>query len=425
MVSHEKKVALVQAGNCNALQRNCVVGIKGKHGICPDLLAVGLHGCEVLENRVIELDRVIFRIEVRNGALTEIGRSKYEGVWAIAADQNVIRSADEYRGNIAGNEGLITKRPVKDLRTTRRRLDGCCGPALGDDVISQSEQLVGAIDLDDVVVRTEIVRAGVVALVGGAAVHASSVAEIGAVRGSGVGVIVVIVVHHAGIGRILVYAVAVTHTGDGIRPGAAELVGSEGVGAPEAVPTGIVVHKAVVPVAGRGLHGMEVVDLHGGLLGDDVISLSEQLNGAVDVDGVEVGAEIVRAGVIGLVGGAAAHASLVAVTGVVRGSDVGVVVIIVVDLTRVGRVLVQAVGGNDVGDGVCPGAAELVGSGCVGAPEAVPAGIVVHKAVVEVAGLGLHGIEVVGLHPGRRCRIPAEDIHHLKIGAGEDTRVAR
>src|SRR6266446_6098008 len=236
MVSHEKKVALVQAGNCNALQRNCVVGIKGKHGICPDLLAVGLHGCEVLENRVIELDRVIFRIEVRNGALTEIGGSKYEGVWAIAADQNVIRSADDRR-EIAGNEGLMTKRFVKDVRTTCQRLDRCCDPTLGDDVISASEQPNGAVEVDGVEVGAEIVRTRVVSLVGGAAAHASFVAVTGAVRGSGVGVVVVIVVHLAGVGRILVRSVGGNDVGDRVRPGAAELVGSGGVGASEAVAT--------------------------------------------------------------------------------------------------------------------------------------------------------------------------------------------
>ena len=76
------------------VQRDAVVGVVGDDDVAADLLHVLLHGCEVSEDRVIDLQVVLTGREVRDGIVAEvhhaIGFGEDERVVAITAGQLVV-----------------------------------------------------------------------------------------------------------------------------------------------------------------------------------------------------------------------------------------------------------------------------------------------------------------------------------------------
>src|SRR5438067_1168376 len=85
---YKQEVAGVQVARRDVLQRNRVAAV-GDHGIGTDLRHRGLHGGEIREHGVVELDMVRAVPEVGYGVVAEI-RTEHEGIGAVSAGQDVL-----------------------------------------------------------------------------------------------------------------------------------------------------------------------------------------------------------------------------------------------------------------------------------------------------------------------------------------------
>ena len=94
LLSHEQEIARVNVRHHCVVQHDAIVAVVGDDDIAIDLLHMLLHGCEVSEDRVIDLQMVLTGGEVRDGIVAKVDRSvgagKDEGIVAETAGQRVV-----------------------------------------------------------------------------------------------------------------------------------------------------------------------------------------------------------------------------------------------------------------------------------------------------------------------------------------------